>query len=79
MINVSDIIKEMEKLAQDKMKGEGATTKELMKLMGIGDVAVRDKLRVAIENNKIEPTKVFRKNLIGQMQQISAYRLVKRK
>jgi hypothetical protein len=64
-----------EAFAQPSGPDDARTTWELQKTMGLGDKAVRKRIRLAVEAGQIESVTVTRTSVHGKPVQVAAYRL----
>lgn len=61
--------------AQPSGPDDARTTWELQKTMGLGDKAVRMRIRLAVEAGQIEGVMVTRQSIHGKPTQVPAYRI----
>ena len=76
-MTAEEMLLELEKaLTQADTPDDAATTGELAELLGVGDAAIRKRLKKLSKTGRVVPVRVYRESLTGTSRLVWAYRIL---
>ena len=77
VLTEADLLAELQSAIDGAETSDDAfTTHELADLLGIGDAAVRLRLRRLAKTGRLVPVKIMRKSLTGNLRRVWGYRIL---